>query len=49
MTHPYLSLSRAVQRRRDARTVRDVQANPHIARDIGQPYRPQPARRIDLW
>ena len=49
MTNPILSFANALDRRRQKRAVADAQANAHIARDIGLPYRPQPVRRTDLW
>lgn len=36
-------------RRRSRRRLADVQSDPHLARDIGLPYRPRPQVRIDRW
>ena len=35
--------------RRSRQRLADVQRDPHLARDIGLPYRPAPTVRIDRW
>lgn len=35
--------------RRNRKRLADVQRDPHLARDLGLPYRPRPAVRIDKW
>lgn len=53
MPHPLLfladKLDRLMAERRGRRAGHDVQADPHIARDIGLPYRPQKKQRPELW
>lgn len=54
MSHPLFNLARKLEKRRrtDATTLRAMDAalcDPHLARDIGLPYRPAPKPRVDLW
>lgn len=38
-----------VQKRRSLKRLNEVQSDPHLARDIGVPYRPREPFRIDTW
>ncbi|MEM7719600.1 MAG: hypothetical protein AAF222_10385 [Pseudomonadota bacterium] len=53
MTHPLHSfierLERRAERNRDKRALRQTQADPHLARDIGLPFKPARARKPELW
>ena len=53
MAHPLFHLARRLEKRRqDRRTLeaaRKAQADPHLARDVGLPYRPAPKIRPDFW
>lgn len=54
MSHPLFNLARKLERRRRAnlrtRRAMDLALNdPHLARDVGLPYRPAPKPRTDLW
>lgn len=53
MTHPLLSLARKLEQRRIERqsvhAPKHAMPDPHLAHDLGLPYRPHPARRVDLW
>ena len=35
--------------RRSLRRMANVQNDPHLARDVGLPYRPRPHVRVDQW
>ena len=47
--HLAKSLDRRAQKRRSLRKLVDLQTDPHLARDIGVPYRPRPPVRVDRW
>ncbi|MGR3513337.1 MAG: hypothetical protein ACU0GG_11275 [Paracoccaceae bacterium] len=53
MQHPLSTLTRALKQRRDEtrtrRAIAQVEADPHLARDVGLKHRPQPKRKITLW
>ena len=53
MPHPLFHLARRLEnRRRFRRTVeagRKVQSDPHLARDVGLPYRPPTPIRTSDW
>ena len=53
MPHPLFSLAERLERHAEARARRRAmeraQADPHLARDVGLPYRPAPKVRIDRW
>jgi hypothetical protein len=53
MRHPLRSLAYRLARHgargRTRHAIEQVQADPHLARDIGLPYRPRRERRITLW
>ena len=46
-------LAREIETRASERRMRrrqaEVQRDPHLARDVGLPYRPDPKVRIDKW
>ena len=53
MTFSLFDLARSLEARAEAsrqkHRLADVQRDPHLARDIGLPYRPRPAVRVDQW
>ncbi len=53
MTHPLFHLAKILSdrnaRRRSLRRLKDVERDPHLARDVGLPYRPRPMVRVDKW
>ena len=53
MAHPLHALAERMERRAKARrslhALRKVEADPHLARDVGLPYRHTPKERTDLW
>ncbi len=53
MANPLLTLATRLERiaaERRARRARElVQSDPHLARDIGLPYRPREPRRVEPW
>lgn len=53
MTHPihtFLSrLERDARRRRTHRDMERVQADPHLARDVGLPFKPAALRKPEQW
>ena len=53
MAHPLIKLAERLERRAQARAnKRNAEialSDPHIARDVGLPYRPRPRIKVDLW
>lgn len=53
MTFPLHDLARVLEarhaRKRTLRRLHQLQADPHLARDIGVAYRPRPHPRVDQW
>ena len=53
MRHPLHALAerlgRHAERGRTRHAIEQVQADPHLARDIGLPYRRRPKRQVTLW
>ena len=53
MSYSLFDLARALEanaaKRRTKRRLSDVQHDPHLARDLGLPYRPRPHERVDQW
>jgi len=43
------NLTARAERRRALRRLRDVQNDPHLARDVGLPYRPRPPAETNKW
>ena len=43
------NLALRAERRRNFRRLKEVQSDPHIARDVGLPYRPRPHEGTDRW
>lgn len=53
MAHPLFDLIEKIEKRnrkkRSYRAAEDVQTDPHLARDVGLPFKPRPKVRVDLW
>ena len=53
MAYSLFDLAKSIEaraaRQRSRRRFTEVQHDPHLARDIGVPYRPRPPVRIDQW
>lgn len=53
MTFPLFDLAAGLDaratRRRNRKRLADVQSDPHLARDLGLPYKPRPPVRVDRW
>ncbi|MDA8584685.1 hypothetical protein N9L47_00280 [Rhodobacteraceae bacterium] len=53
MANPLFHLAQALEaraaKRRSFRRLKDVQNDPHLARDVGLPYRRQHDVKIDRW
>lgn len=47
--HLAQNLAARSERRRNYRRLRDVQHDPHLARDVGVPYRPRPPVKREKW
>ena len=53
MAHPLFHLARRLEKRRQdhrsQQALRKAQADPHLARDIGLPFRPRPKLDVNQW
>ena len=47
--HLAQNLTARRERRRSLRRLKEVQNDPHLARDVGLPYRPRPPVKTDKW